>query len=156
MFVQKLFHLRSDFVRLEQRPRSDGLSRKREWGWRKNVSKIRFVHLITNSLFACKTFITSWQTQRDDNYKIQESSNILLRKVCRTSFIQIDEKSRINVMLFHGNQGNKRLAIKNVSHFSGKRGLSYVTGHVLGKPFSSVQGYVRKNRQVLLKDSTNE
>jgi len=59
-------------------------------------------------------------------------------------------------MLFHGNQGNKRLAIKNVSHFSGKRGLSYVTGHVLGKPFSSVQGYVRKNRQVLLKDSTNE
>jgi hypothetical protein len=56
---------------------------------------------------------------------------------------------------FRGNQGNNRQAIKNGLHFSGKRGLSYVTGHVLGKPFSSVQGYVRKNRQVL-PNSTNE
>jgi len=30
--------------------------------------------------------------------------------------------------------------------FTGKRGLSTVSGHVMGKPYSSVHGYVRKNR----------
>ena len=68
VFVQKLFYLRSNFVKLERRPWGDGISRKRERGWRENISKIRSVKLFPNK-FEDNNEKTTTLGLNNDNYK---------------------------------------------------------------------------------------